>query len=292
MSGSALPLRLRAPSVVLPRFLTDAAPPFTSLEPSQYVGDDAGGETGMVLPFAQAGAIWPRLRCVVIAETLPLFRDALAQLARSQSPGAIIVRAGSVAEILELASDGVAPDLFLIDLALPGLDICMALPELRRQHRKAAIITLSTEEDPAAIARSMRSGSDGFVHKAVPRGRCIEAIGRVLAGEHVIEPERSPSARPACIGDTGIVLTRRQREVLTLLAKGASNKLIARELGISHLTVRLHVSALLRIFGVTRRNSVAPKARLIGMLGPSPEAKSPVSPARTLRDLYRHDHSR
>jgi two-component system, NarL family, nitrate/nitrite response regulator NarL len=54
--------------------------------------------------------------------------------------------------------------------------------------------------------------------------------------------------------------------VLHLLSVGASNKAIARELGISHLTVRLHVSSLLRIFGVTRRNEVAPKARILGAL--------------------------
>ena len=207
---------------------------------------------------------WPPLQGVVIGETLPLFRDALVQLMQSQCPSAAIMRARSMSDVLQRGSSGVSPDLFLIDLALPGIDHGVALPELRKQNRKAVIITLASDYDTAAVALSMRSGSDGFIHKALPRKRWIAAIGKVLAGEYVIEHCGSPAASP---GDTRIVLTARQRDVLALLAQGASNKAIARELGISHLTVRLHVSALLRIVGVSRRNEVPPKARILGMIG-------------------------
>ena len=142
------------------------------------------------------------------------------------------------------------------------------LSELRRRHRKAAIVTLSANDDAAAIALSMRSGSAGFIHKAVPRGQCIEAIGRVLAGENVIERTRNEASSAVRLEQAAIALTTRQREVLGLLAQGASNKAIARTLGISHLTARLHVSSLLRLFGVTRRNKVIPKARILEMLPP------------------------
>ena len=128
MNGPLHPRRLSVPGVVPPPLRTDVPLPFASLNRLQLVGDDARGETGLVLPWAQTGVIWPRLRYVVIAETLPLFRDALAQLARSQSPDARIVRAGTVAEVLELASGAIMSDLFLIDLALPGMDICMCCP--------------------------------------------------------------------------------------------------------------------------------------------------------------------
>ena len=102
------------------------------------------------------------------------------------------------------------------------------LSELRRRHRKAAIVTLSANDDAAAIALSMRSGSAGFIHKAVPRGQCIEAIGRVLAGENVIERTRNEASSAVRLEQAAIALTTRQREVLGLLAQGASNKAIAR----------------------------------------------------------------
>ena len=209
---------------------------------------------------------WRSLRCVVIAETLPLFRDGLVELSGLQSPDARIVRATSATDIIALAGEGIAPDLFLIDLALPGLDIGLVLPELRRQHRKAVIVTLAAVDDEATIRQALTSGSDGFVHKAMPRETVIAAIGRVLAGEFVIE--REPGSALG-VSDPGIVLTARQDDVLAMLAQGASNKEIARRLGISHLTVRLHVSALLRIFGVNRRKEVAAKARLLGTLAPN-----------------------
>jgi DNA-binding NarL/FixJ family response regulator len=209
---------------------------------------------------------WPSLQCVVIAETLPLYRDGLVELAGLQSPGARIVRTNSVVEIMALAAKGEAPDLFLIDLALPGLDVGLVLPELRRQHRKAAIVTLAADDDEVAIIQALQSGSDGFVHKAMPRESFIAAIGRVLAGQFVIEREVGSALG---VSNAGIVLTARQHDVLALLAQGASNKEIARGLGISHFTVRLYVSALLRIFGVNRRKEVAAKARLLGTLAPN-----------------------
>ena len=114
--------------------------------------------------------------------------------------------------------------------------------------------------------QSLHSGSDGFIHKSVPGERCIEAIGKVLSGEFVVERKGDKATPRSQHHESVIRLSGRQGEVLDLLAQGASNKAIARELGISHLTVRLHVSSLLRIFGVNQRQDVAPKARLIGLL--------------------------
>lgn len=205
-------------------------------------------------------------RKVIVGDDHSLFRDALAQLAASQLPEAQVDTAVSMAEVMQLAEAGDAPDLFLLDLLFPGMEISVSLPELRRRYPKASIVIVSMVEDEQTVALAMRSGGDGFIHKAVPRERCITAIRRVLAGEYVIELEDIHTGAADAVSDTAITLTARQREVLDLLAQGTPNKLMARELGISHLTVRLHVSALLRLLGVARRAEVAPKARALGLL--------------------------
>ncbi len=205
-------------------------------------------------------------RKVIVGDDHSLFRDALAQLAASQLPEARVDAAGSMAEVMQLADAGDTPDLFLLDLLFPGMEISVSLPELRRRYPKDSIILISMVDDEETVALSMRSGGDGFIHKAVPRERCIAAIHRVLMGEFVIELEDTQTDPADLVSDTAITLTARQREVLDLLAQGTPNKLMARELGISHLTVRLHVSSLLRLFGVSRRAEVAPKARALGLL--------------------------
>ncbi|ASJ91962.1 LuxR C-terminal-related transcriptional regulator [Porphyrobacter sp. CACIAM 03H1] len=202
---------------------------------------------------------------VALAETLPLFRDALTQLVERVCPGAKVFHADSMTDLAGLAERGFHPDLFLIDLALPGMMAGLALSQLRKQHRRAAIVTFAADDDITLIMQAMQSGSDGFVHKGAAREQCISAIGRILAGEFVIAQKGNASGLAAHAEKAPIVLTARQSEVLALLSEGASNKVIARALGISHLTVRLHVSSLLRIFGVSRRDDVAPKARAIGI---------------------------
>ncbi|MGQ7830126.1 LuxR C-terminal-related transcriptional regulator [Altererythrobacter sp. Z27] len=202
----------------------------------------------------------------VVGDDHPLFRDALGQLAEALIPCAEIGLAESMGEVFELAEQGAPPDIFLLDLMFPGMDIPVTLPELRKQYPLASIVLISMVSDEPTIALTMQSGGDGFIHKAVSRERCIDAISRVLAGEYVIEREDLDAASDALAENLGPTLTARQRVVLDMLATNASNKLIARELGISHLTVRLHVSALLRALGVANRKDAVAKANALGLL--------------------------
>jgi DNA-binding NarL/FixJ family response regulator len=203
---------------------------------------------------------------IVVGDDHPLFREALGQLVASLFPDADIDLAETMGDVTRLAAADGPPDLFLLDLLFPGMDIVVSLPEIRRKYPRASIILISMVDNDATIELAMRSGGDGFIHKAVPRDRCIAAIQRVRDGDYVIEREYSENAPDLVLGDGGISLTARQQVVLEMLERDAPNKVIARELGISHLTVRLHVSALLRILGVSKRKEVAPKAKLLGLI--------------------------
>lgn len=161
-------------------------------------------------------------------------------------------------------------DLAVIDLFMPGGDggfdfidtVCQTYPKL-------PIIVLSASENPAHIRKCLDIGAKGFVNKSAPKEILFTAITKVLAGDRYI-----PSALLTAQGDGGRgnsdlqasadnvtqLLTERQLEILALISKGLSNKLIARELFLSENTVKVHVSAILRALSLSNRT----QAGLVG----------------------------
>ena len=161
-------------------------------------------------------------------------------------------------------------DLAVIDLFMPGGDggfdfidtVCQTYPKL-------PIIVLSASENPAHIRKCLDIGAKGFVTKSAPKEILFTAITKVLAGDRYI-----PSALLTAQGDGGRgnsdlqasadnvtqLLTERQLEILALISKGFSNKLIARELFLSGNTVKVHVSAILRALSLSNRT----QAGLVG----------------------------
>ena len=161
-------------------------------------------------------------------------------------------------------------DLAVIDLFMPGGDggfdfidtVCQTYPKL-------PIIVLSASENPAHIRKCLDIGAKGFVTKSAPKEILFTAITKVLAGDRYI-----PSALLTAQGDGGRgnsdfqasadnvtqVLTERQLEILALISRGLSNKLIARELFLSENTVKVHVSAILRALSLSNRT----QAGLVG----------------------------
>ena len=161
-------------------------------------------------------------------------------------------------------------DLAVIDLFMPGGDggfdfidtVCQTYPQL-------PILVLSASENPAHIRKCLDIGAKGFVTKSAPKEILFTAITKVLAGDRYI-----PSALLTAQGDGGRgnsdlqasadnvtqLLTERQLEILALISKGLSNKLIARELFLSENTVKVHVSAILRALSLSNRT----QAGLVG----------------------------
>lgn len=208
----------------------------------------------------------PPAERILVADDHPVFRDGMCRLVGGAFPRAEIVEAGNVDEVMLLAEDGAPPALFILDLMFPGMDALTTIPSLRSQFSTSSIIIISMSDDAETIQRVMRQGADGFIGKAMPSDAMLSAIKAVHGGDTmVLVPETTSIVPPPPSQPRSQELTPRQRDVLSQLAMGRTNKEIGRQLDISPFTVRIHVSALLRILGAHTRSEAATKANAIGL---------------------------
>jgi len=153
------------------------------------------------------------------------------------------------------------PDVILLDLVMPHVDGIAALHGLRERSPRSRVIVLTTFLDDDKLLPAVRAGAAGYLLKDVEPKDLVGAIRTVHAGEALLHPaaaarvmaELVDAARPT----PATLLTPRENEVLALIARGSSNKVIARELGVSEKTVKTHVSNLLGKLGVTDRTQAA-----------------------------------
>lgn len=154
------------------------------------------------------------------------------------------------------------PDLVLLDLKLPDINGVDALQILRNSYPILPVVILSASDDPAIMRKTLDMGAHGFLPKSSSNEVIIKAIQLVLAGGIYVPPEALSTVRPIAAGradppDGNFSITARQAEVMHLVAQGQPNKVIAHLLGLSENTVRGHVSALLKILGVSNRTEAA-----------------------------------
>jgi len=196
---------------------------------------------------------------IIVADDHPLFREAMVSTVRRLLPGAELLQAGDLAQVLRLAVEGATPDTLILDLRFPGLTSIERLAELRRQLRRTTLIVVSMVDDPAVIDAVMAAGADGFIGKSVCPEELGAAILAIREGEVVVRYAPSGLLPQADEGNEVGQLTLRQQDVLRLIAQGKTNKEIARALDISPFTVRIHVSSLLKTLNVPTRTAAAVK---------------------------------
>jgi two-component system nitrate/nitrite response regulator NarL len=193
----------------------------------------------------------------------------------------VVCEAGDIGEALRCLAQAPRPDVILLDNHLPGVRGVDAIPALKDAAPGTRILMLTVSENENDLAAALRAGADGYLLKTVESDHLGDTIVKVLDGESVISPEMLTKlvsvfrARPAesapaplepASGPSPDLLSPREREILLLIARGDSNKLIARSLDIAETTVKIHVQHILRKLGLSSRVQAAVYATAHGLV--------------------------
>ena len=200
---------------------------------------------------------------VLIADDHPLFRDALrevvSRLFAMRGWDFVCLEAAEQEEVFAIAKAEQDLDFILLDLFMPGATGLTELLALRKAVPAVPILVISLLDDPATVRQALTCGAAGYVPKTSSKELIAAAVQTVLAGGIDCTSRtrsldlHSRAAATKGMEEEGGALTPRQLAVLSLLANGKSNKEIARELTISEMTVKAHVTAVMRKLGVSTR---------------------------------------
>ncbi|MGD2052620.1 MAG: response regulator [Gammaproteobacteria bacterium] len=200
---------------------------------------------------------------VLIIDDHALFRVGLQGLLEQRG----IEVAGAVASGIEgIQRVGeLKPDIVLLDLRMPDMGGLEVLQKLREQESAIPVVMLTTSNDEADLIKSLRSGAQGYLLKDMEPDELVGALRDIENGKNVVAQDLTDALARMVQGEASVAdeegpfseLTPREMEILCLLAEGQSNKLIARNLGISDGTVKLHVKAILRKLGIHSRVEAA-----------------------------------
>lgn len=208
-------------------------------------------------------AALPLQRCL-IADDHPLLRESLAMLIGTRWPAAELLSAGSFPEAWEQAA--LAPDLCLIDLAMPGADPMAGVAGVQAAAPAARILIVTGSDDDALLLDLVAAGIAGFVPKRSPAPLLLAAIELVLAGGRYLPDRLAALAVATGNRRPDVEVTPRQIEVLRLMAAGLTNKAIAKELGLSPATVKTHAALAISAVGATNRTEAAIRAAAAGLI--------------------------
>lgn len=200
---------------------------------------------------------------VLIIDDHTLFREGLQGLLARHGIE-VVASLGDGQEGMRLAHE-LRPDVLLLDMRMPVMDGLSILRQLQQDKFLPPVVMLTTSSDERDLVEALRAGARGYLLKDMEPDDLVVALRDIVAGKTVVAPnltqvlarivqgDTPPEPEPSPIDD----LTPRESEILGLLAEGQSNKVIARNLGISDGTVKLHVKAILRKLGIHSRVEAA-----------------------------------
>lgn len=218
---------------------------------------------------------------ILIADDHSLVRQGLKIELLELSAAAKVLEATDAETVRQVLSRHPDINLVILDLHMPGANELELLGSLCNEYPDIPVVILSAVEGPRVMQRAIDRGAAGFIPKSVANEVLISALQLTLSGGVYIPPQmigetphgsytdqrfseaatstswRSTPARP--------VFTDRQNDVLQLLSGGDSNKAIARKLGLSEHTIKIHITAILKTLGVSNRTEAAIACRELGL---------------------------
>jgi DNA-binding NarL/FixJ family response regulator len=200
---------------------------------------------------------------VLIADDHPMVRQGLRVFLELQPDIRVVGEAADGAQAARLAGE-LDPDVVLLDLVMPGTDGVTAIELMAEAAVRSRVLIVTSFGEQRAVVPAIRAGARGYVSKEVEPSALAAAIRAVAAGHVLLGPEIAAALLgPGGSGSAGDArgadpqLTAREREVLDLIARGRSNREIARALTVSEKTVKTHVSNVLMKLGVADRTQAA-----------------------------------
>ena len=200
---------------------------------------------------------------ILLIDDHTLFRTGLRFLLEQEEHFNVIGEATDGLSGVKLAEQ-LKPDLILLDLDMPIMNGREALPQLLNDVPERVVIILTVSEDAEDLTECMRLGARGYLLKNIETHFLLDGIRKAMEGDSILSPEmttklisqlRNPA--PVKSNDTLKTLTLRDKETLYWLAKGASNKMIAREMNVAESTVKVHVQNILRKLELNSRVQAA-----------------------------------
>ncbi|WP_211192950.1 response regulator transcription factor [Actinoplanes sp. TBRC 11911] len=213
---------------------------------------------------------------VLIADDQALVRAGFRMIIEARADMAVVGEASDGEHALRLAAQ-TRPDVVLMDVRMPGTDGLAATARLTAEPGAPKVIVLTTYDLDEPLYAALRAGASGFLLKDVRPADLVQAVRVVARGDALLAPSvtrrlldrfvTTDLTPPAAAGMLSS-LTDREREVLTLMARGASNAEIAAQLVVGETTIKTHVSAVLRKLGVRDRVQAVVLAYDLGLVRP------------------------
>ncbi|NGO09533.1 response regulator transcription factor [Streptomyces sp. HC44] len=203
---------------------------------------------------------------LLIVDDHPVVRDGLRGMFESAAGFVVLGEASNGVEAVALARS-LDPDVVLMDLRMPGGNGVEAIAELARRGARAKVLVLTTYDTDSDTLSAIEAGATGYLLKDAPRDELFTAVRAAAEGRTVLSPAVASRLVSAVRAPANEPLSAREREVLALVAKGTSNREIARVLFISEATVKTHLTHLYAKLGVKDRAAAVAVGYDRGILG-------------------------
>lgn len=204
---------------------------------------------------------------VLVVDDHPVVRQGVAMLLRSDPHITLVGEASSAHEAID-TTRRLQPDVILLDLRLPDMLACEAIPQLRGANPTTKIVIFTAYAGHRALAAAVEAGADCCLRKDAADVDLAVAIKRVARGERFVDPRLRQDSAPGRMprSAAGPSLTHREYEVLRRVAMGETNPEIAAVLGLSRNTVKTYLQTALQKLGVRNRVEAIAKANEVGLL--------------------------